>query len=216
MGRVKHPKTPHLPWSPGIGSDDDTLTSLDSFEGAEVVATIKYDGENTTMYRDAIHARSLDSGPHPSRDWVRALHGRVRQDIPEGWRVCGENLYARHSLAYDDLPSYFLVFSIWDERNVCLSWQDTLSWAALLDLSPVQTFYTGLWNPAVIHAAFAPLATRHEGSVIRLAGAFARDDFAHSCAKWVRENHVQTDEHWMHQAVVPNRLRSSQCNRSRD
>lgn len=26
--------------------------------------------------------------------------------------------------------------------------------------------------------------------------------------KWVRANHVQTDDHWMHQAVVPNKLKT--------
>lgn len=50
----------------------------------------------------------------PSRDWIKALHGQIAHEIPEGWRLCGENLYARHSIAYDALPSYFTLFSIWD------------------------------------------------------------------------------------------------------
>jgi hypothetical protein len=35
-----------------------------------------------------------------------------------------------------------------------------------------------------------------EGVVVRLAGAFESEDFDQSVFKWVRANHVQTDEHW--------------------
>ena len=31
-----------------------------------------------------------------------------------------------HSIAYDALPAHFLVFSIWNERNECLSWDETV------------------------------------------------------------------------------------------
>ena len=89
--------------------------------GREVVVTEKLDGENTTMYTDYIHARSLDSHHHPSRDWVKQLHGEIGYKIPVGWRVCGENMYARHSIVYYDLTTYFYGFSIWDETNTALS-----------------------------------------------------------------------------------------------
>ena len=35
-----------------------------------------------------------------------------------------------------------------------------------------------------------------EGVVIRLTNSFPIDDFKHCVCKWVRPNHVQTDEHW--------------------
>lgn len=105
--RVHYPRTPHLPWSPGATADDVRTTDLSGLAGREVVVTEKLDGENTTLYRDGLHARSLDSAHHPSRAWVKSLHGSVASAIPEGWRVCGENMYARHSLGYDDLDSWF-------------------------------------------------------------------------------------------------------------
>ena len=40
--------------------------------------------------------------------------------------------------------------------------------------------------------------------MVRLASSFVYADFGRSVAKWVRPHHVQTDQHWMHQAVVPN------------
>lgn len=96
--RFKYPRTPHLPWSPGFTADDLRNKTTALFDGKEVVVTEKMDGENTTMYRDYIHARSVDGRSHPSRAWVKQLHGRICFDIPEGWRFCGENMYAQHSI----------------------------------------------------------------------------------------------------------------------
>lgn len=104
--RVPYPRTPHLPWSPGASADDVRVGGLGGFVGREVVVTEKLDGENTTLYADGLHARSVDSAHHPSRAWLKALHGRIADRIPAGWRVCGENLYARHSIPYDTLDGY--------------------------------------------------------------------------------------------------------------
>lgn len=206
----KYPRTPHLPWSPGFTSDDEVSKSVAHFEGKEIVVTEKMDGENTSLYRDHLHARSLDSGHHPSRNWIKKLHAQIAKDIPEGWRVCGENLYARHSIGYENLPSYFMVFSIWNERNEALSWSDTLEWTELLGLNHVTVLYRGEWNEKAVRACYNPsehLSTR-EGYVVRVANSFDYKDFAKSLGKFVRKNHVQTSEHWMHQAVVPNGLLS--------
>ncbi len=109
---VKYPRSYHLPWSV-MGKDDRQLPDDSCFAGREVVVTAKMDGENTTMYNDHVHARSLDSGPHPTRDWVKGLGARVGYLLDEDMRVCGENLYAVHSVRYGALPSYFMGFSFW-------------------------------------------------------------------------------------------------------
>jgi hypothetical protein len=48
-----------------------------------------------------------------------------------------------------------------------------------------------------------------EGYVVRLAARFHYQDFAHSVAKWVRAQHVQTDQHWMFAELIPNRLKDT-------
>lgn len=204
--RYKYPRTPHLPWSPGASDDDVTGGVPAAFVGSAVIVTEKLDGENTSMYRDAVHARSLDSRHHPSRDWVKRLQGAIGYQIPDGFRVCGENLFARHSIAYDDLPSYFYVFSVWDDANMCLSWSETKQWASLLGLEVAPVLHEGRWDEVRIrNLAFD--TDRVEGYVVRSAGAFAYADFASNTAKWVRKGHVQTDDHWMQAAIVPNGLR---------
>jgi hypothetical protein len=181
------------------------------FEGQDVVVTEKLDGENTSMYSDHIHARSMDSRHHPSRTWVKALHGSIAHQIPIKWRLCGENLYARHSIAYDELKSYFYLFSIWNEHNHCLSWKDTKEWAALLGLELPPVLYEGTWDEAIIRAITLDLS-KQEGYVVRTIVGFAYQDFAKHVAKWVRKEHVQTDQHWMHKEVIPNGLKDSHEN----
>jgi len=209
MHRVKYPRTRHLPWSPGSTSDDLFADSMQSFQGQRVVVTEKMDGENTTLYRDGLHARSIDGRHHPSRNWVKALHGRMAHLIPDGWRVCGENLYALHSIGYTELPSYFLLFSIWNEDNHCLSWDETVDWSKRLGLCHVPVLSEGPFDQAQLRA-MRPDTAVTEGYVVRLAQGFAFGEFEDAVAKWVRPNHVESEEHWMHKSVVPNHLAASQ------
>lgn len=197
-GYVKYPRTYHLPWSPGPSSDDKVLESTGQFVGKEVVITEKMDGENTTMYQGYIHARSLESGYHPTRTMVKALHGQISHQIPEGWRIVGENMQGQHSIAYN-LSSPFYVFAVFDENNTCLSWDDTQQIAEMLGLPTVPVLWRGQWDESAIQSLeYSPTHSDvSEGYVVRNAAAFSFTDFEDNVAKFVRENHIQTDEHWM-------------------
>ncbi|UHA73429.1 RNA ligase family protein [Paenibacillus sp. 481] len=210
--KIKYPKTMHLPWSRSYTDDDKVLRNTAHFAGREVIITEKMDGENTTMYPDCIHARSLDSKDHPSRHIVKTLHGGFKYRIPEGYRLCGENVYAKHSLSYSSLPSYFMLFSVWNEQNVCLSWDEMLEWAEQLQLAVVPVLYRGIWDEAAAKKCYTKQSEcggEQEGYVVRLASAFAYEEFKQSVAKFVRTNHVQTDEHWLSKPIEPNALASS-------
>ncbi|WP_435920865.1 RNA ligase family protein [Paenibacillus sp. DYY-L-2] len=207
--KVKYPKTMHLPWSRGYTDDDKILRDTNHFTGLEVVITEKMDGENTTMYRDFIHARSLDSKDHPSRHYVKTLHGGVKYMIPEGYRLCGENVYAEHSLHYSSLPGYFLLFSVWNDRNICLSWDETTEWAEKLGIPLVPVLFRGIWSEQAARECYTKQSLcggEQEGYVVRLATEFRYEEFKRSVAKFVRKNHVQTDEHWLKKPVMPNGL----------
>lgn len=203
----KYQRTYHFSFSEGVQSDDKILKDLSNFEGQDVVATIKMDGENTTLMREINFARSINSNNHPSRDWVKGLWGKIRYDIPEDWRICGENLYAKHSIHYEDLKSYFMVFNIWNENNFCLNWDDTVEWCKLLNLETVKVIYSGVFDIDVFKKLPKQLdLTKDEGFVVRLKDSFHYDDFSKSVVKWVRKNHVQTDSHWTNGPVIPNKL----------
>ena len=206
---VKYPRTHHLPWSEGLTEDDRMIHSMDTFIGQRVIVTEKMDGENSSLYRDYIHARSVDGRNHPSRAWVKNFWGKICGDIPEGWRVCGENLYARHSIGYDELPTYFMGFSIWNDRNECLSWDETQDWFALLGITPVPLLYDGIYDEKAIRKLYDSKNDwdRSEGYVLRIADKFDYGQFRSHIGKFVRKNHVQTAKHhWQFQEIVPNKL----------
>lgn len=204
--RWKYSRTPHLPWSPGITNDDQIIQSIDFFIGKKVVITEKMDGENTSMYRDYIHARSIESSSHPSRDWVKNFWNSLRYDIPEEMRICGENMFAEHSIHYSNLKSYFLGFSIWT-NEICLSWKETKELFSILNIESVPIIYEGIYDQHIIDNLTSTMDfTKHEGYVIRLEDSFLYDDFNISVAKFVRSNHVTTDKHWSSKKIIPNDL----------
>lgn len=208
---VKYPRTWHLPWSENVKKDDRRLRSTSAFEGEEVVVTLKQDGENTTMYPNYMHARSITAHAHPSRSWVKFVHAQIQADIPEGYRVCGENLYAKHSIHYQNLTSYFQIFSIWDDRNICLSWDDTVEWSQLLGIETVPVLYRGIWDSQAVKAVHKPTfkGDTTEGYVVRLARSFTYGEFRKAMAKFVRKDHVGTHGHWMRSQVIPNKIGGS-------
>lgn len=206
---LKYPRTYHLPNSEGLTQDDRKLPGLDCFRGQRVIVTEKMDGEGTTLTRERTYPRSVDGRSHPSRDWIKAHHARKAFEIPENWRISGEYLYARHSIAYrrdhaNALDSYFYGFGVWDEHNELIDWDETLDCFALLNIVPVPILYDGPWFDALPGEMAQGLDTMvQEGFVIRLAariaypsGQGAQGRFLQSVAKWVRADHVQSDEHW--------------------
>lgn len=203
MKHVKYPRTKHLPWSLGVTDDDKMHKNTSVFDGHEVVVSIKMDGENTTFYGDGyLHARSLDSRGGVDRDWVKSFATQIAFNLPAGWRVCGENLWARHSIAYENLPSYFMGFSIWDDENRCLSWDETLTYFDLLGITPVKQIYRGIWDEQKIKDLVDVLdLEKDEGYVVRFASAFHYSEFGEKVGKFVRKGHVQTDKHWRHAGI---------------
>lgn len=200
---IKYPRSHHVSWSPGVNDDDRVIQDMSAFEGQRVIVTEKMDGENTTMYADYIHARSVDGRSHSSRDWVKGFWSSIAHDIPPDWRICGENLYAKHSVGYDDLTTYFMGFSIWNERNVCLDWDTTLEWFELLGITPVPILYDGVYDEKTIKSLWSEKdwGTR-EGYVVRTADEIGYGEFKKKLGKFVRANHVQTSKHWFHGQVI--------------
>jgi hypothetical protein len=208
--RVKYPRTAHLPWSPGFNpkKKDIKLTQdvLATWEGLEVVVSEKMDGENTTWYKDGLHARSLDYSPHESRTRIKAMWAERSYDIPAGMRICGENVTAKHSIKYTNLRSYFLAYSVWQGMEA-LAWAETMEWCQLLNIATVPVLYQGRYFPGLeIEILRAMDLEKQEGFVIRPAGRFHMKEFPVRVGKYVRQDHVQSDEHWLKARIEYNLL----------
>lgn len=207
INRYKYPRTPHLPFSLGATDDDKILKSTSHFNDKLVVITEKMDGENTTIYNDYYHARSIDSKHKEYHSYLLANILPVLQyQIPDDYRVCGEYLYAKHSIAYNDLESYFLAFSIW-YKDKCLSWSETVEISQKWGLKTVPVLYEGIYDENKVKEIAANVVKAGgEGIVVRLADSFSIDEFGQSMAKFVRANHVQTNTHWTQSKIEQNKL----------
>lgn len=223
---VKFSRTFHMPFSPGATSDDKVLKFLDHFAGQEVVITEKMDGENTTITRVKTHARSVDSKSHWSRERMKALQAELsyKLNLPQFadiHRVCGENMVATHSIQYTELTSFFLCFAIWNRENICFSWDDMelLCDELGLTLAPLLARGKYLSNNTILQpngetislsslfTGTSKLGGEQEGMVMRIAKEFSYEDYHKAVAKYVRPNHVTTDQHWMLQSPKENLLK---------
>jgi len=210
MSYIKYPRTLHLPWSIGATRDDRILEDTSQFEGKQVVVTVKMDGENSSLYRDYYHARSLSVPSHPSQNWLKNFHSQIAHNIPEGWRFCCENMFAKHTIHYKDLESYAYLFSVWNENNECLSWAETEEWAELIGLPTVPVLYEGMWEESKILGIYKPEFNGNEceGYVVRVSQSFHYREFRQNLAKFVRKGHVgEAAHHWRTGPVTPNLLK---------
>lgn len=237
--RKKYPKTSYLPWSdslPETGSSEDRILSSDETDAllnGRIVFTEKMDGENVTVYADGWHTRSLDSVKRLDQDLMSSIASRFMYALPTHYRVHGEYLYAKHSIHYNRLESYFQVFAISDILSGMV-----LSWEKTVDLVDSIHFGTGapictvpvLSMPDVVDktksswiiklaASITALNDlikitningyefdKKEGYVIRNADEFPFSELSKNVAKFVRANHVKTDDHWRNQPLVQNQL----------
>lgn len=194
---MKYPRTYHLPWSLGV-TDDDKVGNPDHFNGKNVVVMEKMDGENTTIYPDGrYHARSLDGTGYPWQapminEVLERLYTAQGSVLSPSERLCGENLYACHSIEYNELKAWFYAFSIWDD-DVCLSHDDLLS----RGFTTPKEFYRGPYDEQLIKDIANDLdLCKCEGYVVRNVEGFHYKDFSKNVMKFVRKEHVQTDVHW--------------------
>ena len=208
---MKYPRTYHLPWSPGATSDDKRLQDgwFDFYKGKEVVFTEKLDGENTAMTHYDVYARSHGA---PTRSpWSRnlwdpsdGLYWKIKQSIGPNETIYGENLYGEHSIHYDCLSDYWHMFAV-NDGDVWYSWDEVKEFAKMLDVPYVPELkrcvlreegeVKEIIDEIMESTSYYGLCGK-EGVVMRTVEGFPIVDFPKHVCKYVRANHVQTDEHW--------------------
>lgn len=201
----KYNRTYHLPFSKGTTNDDKISDSIDPLINCDVVITEKLDGENTAMVNNGVYARShatFTTSPW-SRE-VRQIHDmKVRDQLEDDLYLFGENLEGIHSIEYNNLEDYFYLFGA-RSNNLWLDWEKVEEYAYLLDLKLAPVLFKGVFSneqelkSKVEELVKIPssLGGEKEGVVIRTKKQFDEEYFSTHVQKWVRENHVKTDEHW--------------------
>jgi hypothetical protein len=209
----RYPKTPHWPQSEKLHRDDTYLNDPSAFVGVPVVVTEKMDGGNTCLFNGEVYARSVAS---PAQDkWfamVKKHHGWKTTQSPDYRNVAfyGEDIYGVHSIEYGHIPENetFMLFAVhypdslweggWD------SWQDVMRAATIFDMKTVPIVDRCVFRSEEDITKFfqneiskpSALGGPREGFVMRHESIFAGDQFRERVCKYVRANHVQTDQHW--------------------
>ncbi|KVZ52276.1 DNA ligase [Burkholderia ubonensis] len=220
----RFPHTPHLIW---LGADEPRGDKVLSPGGVrkllalEVVVEEKLDGANlgfSVSPAGKLLAQNRSNylvGPYTGqfsrlRSWMPVHEESFIKALGSELIAFGEWCAARHSLSYDQLPDWWLLFDVYD-RGERRFWSTTRrnKWAAELGISTVPTLVRGKLSLANLEqrlqggrSAFSkgPL----EGVVVR-----SEDDlWLKARAKLVRSDFIQhIESHWRTRTLEWNRLK---------
>lgn len=223
----RFPHTPHIAWlAGGAPRDDKVLSPTEAVEllNADVVVEEKLDGANLgfSMSPDG-ELRAQNRGqyllaPYAGQfarlpEWL-LLHGdRLRLVLAvqasAGLMLFGEWCAARHSLGYDRLPDWFLLFDVYDlSRGRFWSTPRRNALADTLGLATVPRLLEGRCTLSQLKDALNDQQSQFrqgvmEGIVIRRE----TDEWCEARAKLVRPDFTQNiGEHWSRRRIEWNRL----------
>lgn len=219
----RFPHTPHLAWlGEGEPRDDKVLSRAEAagFLAEPVVVEEKLDGANLGVSLDLAGNLLLQNrGQYLQRPyhgqfarldaWLQAHADALFDALTPELLVFGEWCAARHSLGYDQLPDWWLVFDIYD-RKAGRFWsverRNDLSSAHGLITVPTLARSRFTLQELVSMVKRCPSSYRHgplEGIVVRTED----DAWTDARAKLVRADFVQNiGEHWRNRALEWNRL----------
>ena len=223
----RFPHTPNIAWlAEGTPRDDKVLSPTEATEllNADVVVEEKLDGANLGFsLSPGSELRAQNRGqyllaPHAGQfarlpEWL-LLHGdKLRAALAAqpcaGLMLFGEWCAARHSLGYDHLPDWFLLFDVY-ERSQGRFWSTPRrnALAVTLGLATVPQLLKGRFTlPQLTDALSSQHSQFRQGT---LEGVVIRRESAQWCearAKLVRPDFTQTiGEHWSRRRIEWNRL----------
>jgi hypothetical protein len=213
---VKYPKTPYLPFSPGYAAGDRYI-SLADLIGKPLAVTIKKDGSCVVMGRELVAARNGTEARHPSFNLLKQRHAAFKHNIPENTLIYGEWLFAKHSIHYTGdiaLKDYLEVFAVYDQKDqLFLGLDEVAKVCKDVGLKAVETIanviYEAEWSlvNGLNDLGKKVVKQGQEGIVVKSVYPFHYTQFALNTAKYVREGHVQTDQHWSQQKITQNEIK---------
>lgn len=221
----RFPHTPHLAWlaKDGIPRDDKVLSPAEAqvLLSGDVIVEEKLDGANLglSQSRNGI-VRAQNRGqylvePHVGQfarlpAWLAQHQSSLLAVLRPELMLFGEWCAARHSLGYDTLPDWFLLFDVYD-RSKGRFWSTSRrnALASEAGLFTVPRISSGRITLAALKQLVMDTASHYrdelplEGVVVRCESA----DWCETRAKLVRPDFAQAiDTHWRKRAIEWNRI----------
>ncbi|MEX1214731.1 RNA ligase family protein [Saccharospirillum sp.] len=219
----RFPHTPHITWlGKGMPRGDKVLASheVEVLLSGKVRVEEKLDGANLGISLGTDGAlRAQNRGQYLlepfigqfSRlgSWLAQHQWALTEKLNSDLILFGEWCAAKHSLDYESLPDWFLVFDVYD-RRAGRFWSSARrnSLAAKLELSVVPSVYEGSASLPALKKILATSTSRYrdgppEGLVIRRDSG----DWCEARAKLVRAEFTQKiNEHWRSRTIEWNRV----------
>lgn len=216
----KFPHTPHLLWlGEGTPREDKLLTTGEArtFLEGDLIVEEKVDGANIGLSvgpDGRVRAQSRGNYLAPGRchaqwnplwPWLAQREETLVKALGGELVLFGEWAYALHTVAYTDLPSWFLAFDVYEPANDrfwSVARRNTL--AETLGLYTVPEVFRG---HLVLNQVAGLIGPSHFGAP-RMEGLYLRrerDGYLQQRAKVVgAEFKQQIEEHWTRRALVSN------------
>jgi RNA ligase len=224
----RYPQTPHLAWLGATLPRDDKLLGAEQVEallcdavlveekldGANLGFSLGPDGSLRIQNRGQYLHEPLGGQFTRLPDWL-GLHGANLHKVltthaPSELILFGEWCAARHSLRYDTLPDWFLLFDVYDRRRK-MFWSSPRRAALAKDIGlvTVPTLLQGRHTVDTLKAVLTQHGSRFrhgelEGVVVRREST----DWCEARAKLVRADFTQgLEAHWRSRPVEWNKRR---------
>jgi ATP-dependent RNA circularization protein (DNA/RNA ligase family) len=219
----RFPHTPHIAWlGNGIPRDDKVLSpqEADKLLSDEVVVEEKLDGANLGIsVSPEGDVRAQNRGQYLQlpikgqfdklNSWLKPRSDALFDALGVDLILFGEWCAARHSLDYDYLPDWLLVFDVYDKKSRQFwSTHRRNTFAAQLNLPVVPRLLQGKTNINELKERLkAQSSDFRQGSLEGVVIRSESSEWLKSRAKLVRPDFVQSiSEHWSHRQVEWNHL----------
>lgn len=219
----RFPHTPHIAWlGEGNPRDDKVLSPHEvklllagnvrleeKLDGANLGISLSAGGNLRAQNRGQYLIKPYSGQFSRLNAWLALHQWALIDKLGAHLILFGEWCAATHSLDYESLPDWFLVFDVYDRQHHCF-WSSTRrnALATELELATVPTLFEGKTSLENLKQLLKSSASRYrrgapEGLIIRKE----TDQWCERRAKLVRAEFTQSiDEHWSKQAIKWNRV----------
>lgn len=220
---LKFPRTPHLLGSHlQLGDEDLPIITPRELQGCNLVVEEKVDGANSGISFESdgnlilqCRGHVLSGGPRERqfdlfKRWANHHRNALWEGLQTRYIMYGEWLYARHTIAYDELPHYFLEFDLLDRQTgAFLDTERRRNVLKGLPIVPVPILATGRIDrfEGLLGLSRCASTEPMEGLYIK----WEQDGEVLGRYKYIRSSFRQSVEdegiHWMDRQIEPNRLK---------